>query len=418
MKSISVLGIFLALAPLAGCASIPLANLLPGRPPQASAPPAKEAAAVNPAAPPADLEGAILTAQVQRRAGDLSGAAKVLSQLVLVAPDDVRVLGEYGKTMTAQGRSDDALAFLERATQLQPGDWTLYSAQGVAFDQKGNYRAAQASYARALQLKPGEPTVLNNDALSHMQAGDLDGAEKLLREATPGTPEFPRIAQNLALVQSLRAAQPAKAPAAAAAQPPVLAPVASADVPAPAPAPVLAPGPAVVATPVGKAELVSPSAPEADFVAVAVAPEPPPEMEADETAPSAMSALNSDPTVVMAPIPKAAPTEQPRPLQARLEVESPKPTPKTLPAVPPPAPAAARANTNFYLQAGAYASEARAGQAASTLDRMGARVMSATSDGRPIYRVRIGPFLNFQQANGALAQARALGHADLKIVTQ
>jgi Flp pilus assembly protein TadD len=92
------------------------------------------------------------------------------------------VLGDYGKVLAAQGKSDDALAFLDRAIQMSPNDWTLYSAQGVAFDHEGKYLAAQASYGRALTLKPGEPAILNNDALSHMQAGDLTGAENLLRQ--------------------------------------------------------------------------------------------------------------------------------------------------------------------------------------------------------------------------------------------
>jgi hypothetical protein len=104
----------------------------------------------------ANIEAAIRDAQALRKAGDLSGAAKSLSQLVLVAPDNAIVLGEYGKNLAAQGRSDDALAFLERAIELQPGDWTLYSAQGMAYDQKANHRAAQA-YARALVMKPGSP---------------------------------------------------------------------------------------------------------------------------------------------------------------------------------------------------------------------------------------------------------------------
>lgn len=68
-------------------------------------------------------------ALAQRKSGDLSAAAHTLSQLVLLAPDDARVLGEYGKTLIAMGRTDDALAFLERAVELQPKDWSLFSAQ-------------------------------------------------------------------------------------------------------------------------------------------------------------------------------------------------------------------------------------------------------------------------------------------------
>jgi len=82
------------------------------------------------AAMPSDLDVALRQAQAQRSAGDLAGALRILSQLVLVVPDDPRVVGEYGKTLTAQGRSDDALAFLERAIALKP-DWSLYSAQGI-----------------------------------------------------------------------------------------------------------------------------------------------------------------------------------------------------------------------------------------------------------------------------------------------
>src|SRR5512146_1068285 len=76
------------------------------------------------ALPGGDLESAIKQAEAARKSGDLQGAAKTLAQLVLYAPDDPRVLAEYGKTLVAQGRSNDALAFLERAIQLQPSDWT------------------------------------------------------------------------------------------------------------------------------------------------------------------------------------------------------------------------------------------------------------------------------------------------------
>jgi cell division protein FtsN len=78
----------------------------------------------------------------------------------------------------------------------------------------------------------------------------------------------------------------------------------------------------------------------------------------------------------------------------------------------------ASGKSSFYLQAGSYLTEARAGQAASALDRLGARVMSGVVDGHAVYRVRIGPFLNMQQANTAFGAAQSLGHSDLKIVME
>lgn len=201
------------------------------------------AAGAADAEPVIDFDGALLKAQTQRKMGDLAGAARTLSQMVLVAPDDPRVLGEYGKTLVGQGRSDDALAFIERAMELQSSDWTLYSAQGVAYDQKGDFRSAQAAYARALTLKPGDPSVMSNKALSHIQTGDLDEAERLLRAAAVAGGDYPRIASNLALVQSLKnsrnASHPAPIPEALAGRPaivPAPATAAPAAVPAPAPA--------------------------------------------------------------------------------------------------------------------------------------------------------------------------------------
>ena len=270
MKRSTLAGLLVLLAPTAGCATFPFSVFHASPAPPASGTPAQASAPnANAKDLAADLESAIQGALAQRRSGDLAGAAKSLSQLVLIAPDNAHVLGEYGKNLAAQGRSDDALAFLERAIQLQPGDWTLYSAQGMAYDQKANYRAAQASYARALVLKPGEPTILNNAALSYMQAGDLDSAENLLRQATPGTPDYPRIAQNLALVQSLRAAQPGKMAAAAPPAPepaPALlfpAPMIVAEAPAQAasaklPPPDVAAAPAVVSEPVKSVEIAPP----------------------------------------------------------------------------------------------------------------------------------------------------------------
>src|SRR5258706_15622052 len=191
-------------AMLLGCASAPVVNDATVLSDTRQKGKDDASVASRPPGVPTNIDGAVKQAQVQRKNGDFQAAAHTLSQLVLLAPDDARVVGEYGKTLIAMGRTDDALAFLERAGELQPRDWSLFSAQGVAYDQKGEYLAAQAAYGRALVLKPGEPTVLSNAALSHVQTGDLDGAEALLLQASPLGAEFPRIASNLALVRSLK----------------------------------------------------------------------------------------------------------------------------------------------------------------------------------------------------------------------
>jgi Flp pilus assembly protein TadD len=163
---------------------------------------------------PSDVNTEVAKAQVLRKQGRLPEAASALAQLMLVAPDDARVVGEYGKVMAQEHRGEDALAFLTRAVELQPNDWTLYSALGVAYDENNNPKAAATAYQHALALKPGDATVLNNYAMSKMLSGDMTGAEAMFAQ-TQGTSDK-RVTNNVALLAEIEAG---RAPHAAAPAP-------------------------------------------------------------------------------------------------------------------------------------------------------------------------------------------------------
>jgi Flp pilus assembly protein TadD len=158
-----------------------------------------------------DVDTALAKAQSERHSGEFATARRTVARLMVVAPDHPGVLGEYGKILIAEGRNGEALAFLERAVELDPNEWSLHSARGVAYDLMGNHLDAQAAYERALAAKPGEPTVLSNDAMSHMESGDLDTAEELLMEASQ-TGADPRIKQNLAMIQDIKTKRAPVAP--------------------------------------------------------------------------------------------------------------------------------------------------------------------------------------------------------------
>lgn len=149
---------------------------------------------------PANLRDEIHRAQTLRAQGDYADAIHVLSQLMLIAPDDPGVVAEYGKVLVQQNRPDEAVDFLKRAVELQPGDWTLYSALGVAYDQMGDPQSAKFAYDGALALAPGEPSVLNNYAMSRAAAGDIVTAKRLIAQAAAKNAADPRIAKNVALI--------------------------------------------------------------------------------------------------------------------------------------------------------------------------------------------------------------------------
>jgi len=176
------------------------------------------ASAGEPEQPQADvsmmqsLDASIRDAQVKRTQQDYAGAVRVLSQLMLVAPDDARVVGEYGKVLVQQGRPREAVDFLTRAVQLQPGDWTLYSALGIAYDQINDFADARTAYDRALAIRPGEAVVFNNYAMSRMLAGDPSQARRLIGEAAAASSDE-RIARNVKLINSVPATAVATAAA-------------------------------------------------------------------------------------------------------------------------------------------------------------------------------------------------------------
>lgn len=430
VKRILLFGVLPLALTSAGCATVNHDNAV-----QTVAAKTADTAANSPLSPGADVSVFLAQAQQARKSGDLPMAIKVLSQLVLVAPDDARVLGEYGKALAAYGRSDDAIAFLDRAIQLQAGDWTLYSAQGVAYDQEGKYQSAQLSYAHALELKPGEVAVINNDALSHMQSGDYAGAEDLLNRVSRDSPDYARISNSVALLQKLKPAAPAAAAG------PQMNEIAAADndegphddavatpqAPVPGQETAVAPPPMPAA---GQESAVAPAPAlpqKQEFVPVT--PAPPvvpvdlPVAQAKQSKPnvgpaapsrSALDRLKADPTVVMQRLP-ANPRElvvadahlakTARPPASAIDHST------SVAGSGAPAP-------GFYVQAGSYLSDARARQAAVGLEPLNVKIMQAMVNGREVFRLRIGPFAGMTDAKKSLAEAKALGRSDLIIVRE
>ena len=74
--------------------------------------------------------------------------------------------------------------------------------------------------------------------------------------------------------------------------------------------------------------------------------------------------------------------------------------------------------TVIFVQAGAFTSSVNASTVAAKLQSTGARVFPGRKDGKPIFRVRIGPFQDVSAADAVLAQVQALGQSDAQIVVE
>jgi rare lipoprotein A len=76
-----------------------------------------------------------------------------------------------------------------------------------------------------------------------------------------------------------------------------------------------------------------------------------------------------------------------------------------------------QAATHLYVQAGAFSSRDNAERLKTQLAGAGDVIVSTQGwEGRPLYRVRSGPYDDLEAANAALARLDELGNNDAKIV--
>lgn len=115
--------------------------------------------------------------------------------------------------------------------------------------------------------------------------------------------------------------------------------------------------------------------------------------------------------VAHAPTPQVKPGSNPIPA-VRVASVSPSPLPEVNPIQE------ALGTQNMYVQAGSFSQEQNAMALSQKLSSIGpSNVSFARVNGRPFYRVRIGPFAEAYQADQALNAVLANGHDTAKIVT-
>ena len=131
-------------------------------------------------------------------------AVAVLQGLAIQNPEDMQVLGAYGKALADAGRLKEATDILSRAHTPERPDWSVLSTQGSIADQLGSHEEARGYYEAALKIKPNDPTVLSNLGLSHALSRQLPRAEETLVQAAHQPGADARVRQNLALVFALQ----------------------------------------------------------------------------------------------------------------------------------------------------------------------------------------------------------------------
>ncbi len=151
-----------------------------------------------------DPEAAVRYALALRSTGQRAQAVAVLEQAAIYSPNNVVVLGAYGRALADAGNFRQALDVLSRSHTPDQPDWRILSAQGAVLDQMGRHDEARRHYQSALRIVPDEPSVMSNLGLSYALSKNLKEAEQTLRRASAFNSREPRVRQNLALVIGLQ----------------------------------------------------------------------------------------------------------------------------------------------------------------------------------------------------------------------
>ncbi|MBS0531016.1 MAG: tetratricopeptide repeat protein [Proteobacteria bacterium] len=153
---------------------------------------------------PKDPDAALKYGQALRAIGQRAQAVAVLERATILNPGNRALLAGWGRALADNGESQRAFDVLGRAHTPENPDWRILSVQGTVLDKLGRHEEARSYYASALRIMPDEPSVLSNLGMSYVLTKELAKAEAALRRAYTSAKADGRIRQNLALVVGLQ----------------------------------------------------------------------------------------------------------------------------------------------------------------------------------------------------------------------
>ncbi|KCZ92772.1 tetratricopeptide repeat protein [Hyphomonas johnsonii] len=153
---------------------------------------------------PENLATALAFANALRDIGSDKRAIDVLSQVMVVHPNEPELLLLIARALsTEQDYAAAAQAYFQ-VTRLEPTRADAWAGLGTALDRLDRHVEAQDAYDHALAIDPARTSTLANYGLSLALSGDLAGAEAKLRLASDQPDATTQVRENLALVLGLQ----------------------------------------------------------------------------------------------------------------------------------------------------------------------------------------------------------------------
>ncbi|CAN7446773.1 tetratricopeptide repeat protein [Phenylobacterium sp. LjRoot164] len=146
----------------------------------------------------------VLGGDLNLRRGRLNAALSSYSAAEADLGMRARALQGQGITLSLQGRSDEAVAVLQRAVEADPSAWRAWNALGREYDNRTQWTKAESAYAQAMSASDGDALVLNNRGYSRLLQHRRDEAVADFVAALGKRPSLTEARTNLRLALAMR----------------------------------------------------------------------------------------------------------------------------------------------------------------------------------------------------------------------
>jgi predicted TPR repeat methyltransferase len=127
-------------------------------------------------------------------------AHELYRRVIEVAPNHPRALHYAGVLAHQHGRSDEAIALIERSLASVPDQADWYSNLGIIFQSGGQLEAAMDAYRRAIAIDPSHANAYSNLGVLLRVTGKLSEAEAAYRTAIQLNPDHIDAYTNLGIL--------------------------------------------------------------------------------------------------------------------------------------------------------------------------------------------------------------------------